>query len=250
MSPLRPTKTFTHFILALPAKITDIWTRYVPLKRGRRVEPSQSSGIMTFLVKAVVFGAMFTMLDEGPELDIMYRAFGIDVLLKTTRQKEHRKLRRIWREAKASGNAGMIRDAFFQMKRAGFERMAIKYFEEPMKNPWDMGRPNGLLDPKDVRVFFILTAGSTRVVGKIHIAFNVDRWELGVQEKIDKTTKWILTTQVQMKQEGGILESPCKLERAYRDQSQDEHELSRDGRGSRFMADAWDRRRTIHVAGE
>lgn len=85
---------------------------------------------MTFLVKAVLFGAIFTVLDEGAELDIIYRAFGIDVLPKTAVRKKHRQLRGIWREAKASGDPGRIRDAFFQLKRAEFERMAIKYFEE------------------------------------------------------------------------------------------------------------------------
>lgn len=74
-----------------------------------------------------------------------------------------------------------------------------------MKTPWDMGRPDGLLDPNDVRVFFILTGGSSRAVGTIHIALNVDRGWPGMQEKVDKTTKWILTTQVQMKREGGRL---------------------------------------------
>lgn len=119
-----------------------------------------------------------------------------------------------------------------------------------MKTPWDTGKSSELLDPRHVRVFFVLSEGSTSVVAKIYIAFNTDPDEPRVQEKVDRTTMWILTRQVESRMAEGRLEMPCKLERAYRDRTEGEHLLKwdRNEDGSHTLADAWDHRRSIFVA--
>lgn len=209
----------------------------------------RSSGIAPFLFRTFVLGVIFVMADERAGLDILYRAFGLDILPKTPAQLALRKHRALWREAKASGDETRIQETFFRLKREKFGLMGVKYQEEAVKTPWDTGKASELLDPRDVRVFFVLSEGSTSVVAKIYIAFNADPDEPGVREKVDRTTKWILTRQVESRMAEGRLEMPCKLERAYRDRTEGEHTLqwSRNEDGSHTLADAWDQRRTIFV---
>lgn len=228
-------------------------THYTVIEKVRTVGTARkTSGISTTLINAALFGAVFVMLDECAGLDILYTTFGIDILPKTKLQKMLRTHRGMWREAKASGCSVKIRETFFLLKRERFDLTKVKYQEERMRTPWDTGRPCELLDPQDVRVFFILSKGSNSVVGKVYIAFNTDLNEPGVREKVDRTTKWILTGQVEPRQATGGLEMPYRLERAYRDRSEGEHLVhwGWNGDGSHTLADAWDCRRTIFVAGD
>ena len=196
------------------------------------------------------------MFDECTGLDILYNAFGVDILPKRKLQKKYREHRAMWREAKASGDPSRVRDTFFRIKRERFGLMDMKFQEEPMKTACDMGLGSrtGMIDAADVRVFFILSEGSRSIVSKIYIAFNVENniWDPEMQEKMDKTTKWVLNRQVGPKMAERLLEMPCKLESAFRDGSGGEHLLqwSRNGDGSATLSDAWDCRRTIYVTEE
>lgn len=121
-----------------------------------------------------------------------------------------------------------------------------------MKTPWDTGdrTPNAvLLDPQDVRVFFILAEGSDKVASRICIAFNADRDGPGVREMAERTTKWVLTRQAEPRLKAGMLKMPCRLETVYRDGHGGEHLLqhARGEDGSSTLADAWDCRRAVVV---
>lgn len=213
------------------------------------VKTSHKSGFGALCLRVIALGSIFIMVDECAGFDVLYRAFGIDLLPKTQLQKLLRNHRDVWGKAKASGSPSRLRETFFQLKRERFEIMGLKYQEEPMKTPWDTGRPSELLDPVEVRVFFILYTGSRNMVSKIYLAFNVDLCQSGIRERVERTTKWILTRQVESKLVGGTLEMPCKLERAYRDRSEGEHLLqwARNEDGSHTLADAWDQKRTYYV---
>lgn len=239
-------------------------TRHVAIENARKVTtargPAGGGGggggsISSYLFDAALFGAVFVMLDEYAGLDILYRALGADILPKTRLQRMLRGHRAMLREARASGSPSRLREAFFRTKRERFGLAGVKFQEEPMKAPWDMGRQPGgeqLLDPQDVRVFFILSKGSSSVVGKIYIAFNVDPSEPGVGDRVERTTKWILTRQVESRLARGELEMPCRLQRAYRDRAEGEHlvQWGRNEDGSHTLADAWDCRRTVFVDGD
>lgn len=241
-----------------PADVLASRTRHVAIEKVRAVAAPRKAGggggLSSYLRNAALLGAVFVMLDEYAGLDILYTAFGVDILPKTELQKGLRRHRGMWREAKASGSPATVRETFFRLRRERFGLMGVKYQEEAMKTPWDTGTANSeLLDPRDVRVFFVLSEGSASLVGKIHIAFNADpAGEPGVREKVDRTTKWILTRQVESRLAEGRLEMPCRLERVYRDRSESEHmvQWGRNEDGSPTLADAWDRRRTVFVAGD
>lgn len=228
--------------------------RVARAERLPRAGSPTTGGWAALVLRTVLFGAILVVVDECAGLDILYRAFNIDILPKTKTQKLLREHRATWRAAKASGSPARIREAFFQLKRERFELAGTRFQEEAMKSPWDTRRPSELASPEDVRVFFILSgrghksSTTTTTIAKIYIAFNMDPGEPGARERIDRTTQWVLTRQVEAKLAGGRLEMPCKLERAYRDRSESQHELhlSRDGNGSQTLADAWNRRRTVY----
>lgn len=235
-------------------------TSHMAIEKVRKVTTARGGGssgsISSYLFDAALFGAVFVMLDEYAGLDILYRALGADILPKTRLQRMLRGHRAMLREARASGSPSRLREAFFRTKRERFGLAGVRFQEEAMKAPWDMGRQPGggeqLLDSQDVRVFFIFSGGSSSVVGKIYIAFNADPGEPGVSERVERTTRWILTRQVESRLAGGQLEMPCKLQRAYRDRSEGEHlvQWGRNEDGSHTLADAWDCRRTVFVDGD
>lgn len=219
------------------------------LTRVPRTGRGSGGGIAPFLLRTFALGAFFVVLDERIGSDILYRAFGLDVLPKTPEQLALRKHRETWREAKASGDADRIRETFFRLIRERFEMRGVRYEEEPIKAapPAEAG---GLLDSRDVRVFFIPSQGSASVVGKVCIAFNaVPDEEPGVREKVEWATRWILDRQVEAKIVEHCLEMPCRLQRTYRDRSEGEHLLqwSRNEDGSSTLAEAWDRSRPHFV---
>lgn len=241
------------------AEVLAARTRQVAMEKVRTLGTTRKAGggLLRYLGNAVLFGAVFVMLDEYAGLDILHTAFGVDILPKTELQKGLRRHRSAWREAKASGSPERVRETFFRLRRERFGLMGVRYQEEAMRPPWDTGGRGGneqLLDPRDVRVFFVLAEGSASVVAKIYIAFNADHpaGEPGMRERVDRTTKWILTRQVESRLAEGRLEMPCKLERVYRDRSESEHLLQwgRNEDGSHTLADAWDCRRTIFVTGD
>lgn len=216
--------------------------------RTGRGSPGAGGGIAPFLFRTFALGAFFVVPDERIGFDILYRAFGLDVLPKTPEQLALRKHRETWREAKASGDADRIRQTFFRLRRERFDMMGVRYEEEPMKEA--PAAEAGGLDPRDVRVFFIPSKGSNSVVGKVYIAFNADPdEEPGVRERVEWATRWILARQVEAKVVEHCLEMPCILKRIYRDRSEGEHLLqwSRNEDGSSTLADAWDRRRPRFV---
>lgn len=225
-------------------------SRVVTAGGGRAARPE---GIAPFLFRTFVLGAIFVVAGERAGLDILYTAFGLDILPKTPKQLALRRHRVLWREAKASGDTARIRETFFLLRRERFDMAGVKYEEEPMKAPWDTGEPAELLDPQDVRVFFVLSEVSTSVVAKIYIAFNADPDEPGVREVVDWATERILKRQVESKAVEHCLEMPCKLQRVYRERSEREHLLqwSRNEDGSSDLMAAWDRRRPrFRVEGE
>lgn len=219
------------------------------LTRVPRTGRGSGGGIAPFLFRTFVLGAFFVVLDERMGSDILYRAFGLDVLPKTPEQLALRKHRETWREATASGDADRIRETFFRLRRERFDMMGVRYKEEPMKEapPAEM---RGLMDPRDVRVFFIPSKGSNSVVGKVYIMFNArPDVEPGVREGVEWATRWILARQVEAKVVEHCLEMPCRLQRIYRDRSEGEYLLqwSRNEDGSSTLADVWDRRRPRFV---
>lgn len=214
-------------------------------RTGRGSPGAGGGGIAPFLFRTFVLGAFFVVLDERMGSDILYRAFGLDILPKTPEQLALRKHRETWREATASGDADRIRDTFFRLRRERFDMMGVRYEEEPMKEapPAEMG---GLMDQQDVRVFFIPSKGSNSVVGKVCIIFNArPDEEPRVREGVEWATRWILARQVEAKVVEHCLEMPCRLQRIYRDRSEGEYLLqwSRNEDGSSTLAEVWDRRR-------
>lgn len=191
------------------------------------------------------------LLDEFAGWDLLYRAFGVDILPKSPLQKRLRKDRCRWRD----GHPARVRDAFFALERERLDAIGAKYEEgEPIGTPLSdvEGRTTtpdtGLLDAADVRVFFIFEEG---VTSKICMAFNVDSCVPDVLEKVDRTTRWILTRQAEPRLAEGRLEMPCKVERVYRDRPEGNYLLQRsrnedDGwaleDGGSTLGDAWDRR--------
>ncbi|KAG6363914.1 hypothetical protein INS49_009017 [Diaporthe citri] len=239
-----------------PVEVLASRTRDAAIEKVRAVgKPRKAggSGLSSYLWNALLLGAAFVMIDEYAGLDILHTALGADILPKTELQRGLRRHRAAWREAKASGDPATVRETFFRLKRERFGLMGVRYQEEAMRTPWDTGeRSSEMLDPRDVRVFFLLAEGSTRVAAKIYIAFNADPGEPGVREKVDRTTRWILTRQVESRLAEARLEMPCRLERAYRDRGEGEHlvQWGRNEDGSHTLADAWDRRRTVFVPGD
>lgn len=187
------------------------------------------------LMDAALFCSAFVLLDQFAGWDILYRAFGVDILPKSPLEKRLREERCRWRRDRPA----RVREAFFQLERERLDAAGLRYMEEPVEET-TIG--TGLVDPADVRTFFILGEGD--VATKIRVALNVDSYEPDVMEMADRTTRWILTELVESKLAEGKVDMPCRIERVYRDRSGGEHllQLSQGEAGSSTLADAWDRR--------
>lgn len=266
----RPPSILAHviwavtFAVAFPASLAATRIRQITFDQAPHQAAVQAPGILTrvprtgrgsgggeiapFLFRTVVLGAFFVVLDERVGSDILYRAFGLDILPKTPEQLALRGHREAWRAAKASGDADRIRGTFFRLRLERLDMRGVKYEEEPMKEA--PAAEAGLMDPRDVRVFYIPSKGSNSVVGKVYIAFNADPDdEPGVREKVEWATRWILDRQVEVKIVEHCLEMPCRLQRRYRNRTEREHLLqwSRKEDGSSNLAEVWDRRRPRFV---
>lgn len=262
----------TAAVLTIPAitaatRIKQITFEPVPTPApapAPRVRPVRAAGgggggwLPDFIFNAALFGFMFVVVDEYAGVDLLYRGFGLDILPKSQTQKTLRAHRGLWREVLASGDQDRVRDTFFRLRRERLSLAGVRYQEEPMRPPWDTGdrgpRSAVLLDPRDVRVFFILAEGvgaDCKVASRICIAINADRDGPGVREKAERTTKWVLTRQAEPRLKAGMLKMPCRLETVYRAGHGGEHLLqhARGKDGSSTLADAWDCRRAV-VVGE
>lgn len=230
---------------------------------SRRRAGGGGGTLLPLLLRAVVLGAIFVVADERGGTDILYRMFGLDVLPKTAAQVALRRQRALWREVRASGDAGRVREVFFQLRRERYGLAGLEYEEEAMRTPPPPPEGRGaetetgeLLDPQDVRVFYILSSkkgeADNKAAARVCMAFNVDPDGDGdgdgVRDRVERTTRWILGGQVQARLAEGGLEMPCRLERVYRDgESERVHLLQPssspggDGEeGSPTLADAWD----------
>lgn len=219
--------------------------------RALRRTGVRTGGIFPFLFQTFFFGFLFVVVDEHAGWDILYRAFGLDILPKTPGQLELRRQRGEWRAAKRSGDAARIRETFFRLRRERLDMRGVKYDEEPMEATPEEGKAGRLLDPADVRVFFIPSKTSAGVVSKVYMAFNADPDEdPEVREKVERATDWILKRQVEVKADEDCLEMPCRLLRVYQERFEGEHLLkwSRNEDGSSTLAEAWERTRPRFVA--
>lgn len=200
----------------------------------RSATAAAASGGSPF-IDAALFCSALVLLDQFAGWDILYRAFGVDILPKSPLEKRLREERCRWRR----GHPARVREAFFQLERERLDALGVRYVEEHVEATMT---GTGLVDPGDVLVFYIYQEGDVAV--KICVALNVDSYEPDVMERADRTTRWILTELVESKLAEGKVDMPCKIERVYRDRSDGEHllQLSESEAGSLTLADAWDRR--------
>lgn len=197
-------------------------------------------------VEAALFCSGLVLLDQFAGWDILYGAFGVDILPKSPLEKRLREERCRWRRDRPA----RVREAFFQLEREKLDALGVRYEEEPVGTPTPLGEEETtpgakLVDPADMRVFVIYGEGN--VAAKIYMAFNVDSCEPEVPEMVDRTTRWILSEQGESRLTEGGLDMPFKVERVYRDRAEGEHllQLSRAEDGSSTLVDAWDRREKV-----
>lgn len=208
---------------------------HLAARNSRLVKARTAAAGGSPFIDAALFCSALVLLDQFAGWDILYRAFGVDILPKSPLEKRLREERCRWRR----GHPARVREAFFQLERERLDAAGVRYMEEPVEAT-TIG--TGLVDPADVRVFYVYGKGDVAV--KICVALNVDSYEPDVMERADRTTRWILTELVESKLAEGKVDMPCKIERVYRDRSDGEHllQVSQSDAGSSTLADAWDRR--------